>query len=166
MKTLSKCALFLFTSTVLFGCASNGFLNDSIFSSKNSFERLLGVLSNPLEAQAQKRKIGLMLAMHQQQFGTPSTDNDSIDELLNNPLKIINNSLMAKDRTNGNFYLLPEVYIADDFAKTKVAVKISDLSVKSTVSVDNIQKTLDKKTWEMFWQLYNLIQQNVIIIEY
>lgn len=26
MTTLSKCALFLFTSTVLFGCASNGFL--------------------------------------------------------------------------------------------------------------------------------------------
>ena len=26
MKTLSKCALFLFTSAVLFGCASNGFL--------------------------------------------------------------------------------------------------------------------------------------------
>jgi hypothetical protein len=26
--------------------------------------------------------------------------------------------------------------------------------------------TLDKQTWERFWQLYNLIQENVIVIEY
>jgi DEAD/DEAH box helicase domain-containing protein len=142
----------------------NAYLNDSLFTCKNSFERLLWLLSNPLETKAQKRKIGLMLAMHQQQFGTPSTDNDNIDELLNNPLKIIDNSLMAKDRTNGNFYLLPEVFITADFSISKVAVKISDLSVKSSISVSNIPGTLDKQTWERFWQLYNLIQENCEII--
>jgi hypothetical protein len=73
---------------------------------------------------------------------------------------------MASDRTNGNFYVLPEVFIIQDFSKTKVAVKISDLSVKSSVVLNNIEKTLDKETWEMFWQLYNLIQETVIIIEY
>ena len=138
----------------------NGFLNDPLFSCKNSFERLFWLLSNPLEAKSQKRKIGLMLAMHQQQFGTPSADNDTIDELLNDPLKIIDNSLMARDRTSGNFYVLPEVYIAEDFAKTKVAVKISDLSIKSSISVNDTPANLDKLTWERFWQLYNLIQES------
>lgn len=100
-----------------------------------------------------------MLALHQQQFGTPSTDNDIIDEFLNDPLKIIDNSSMAKDRTNGNFYVLPEVFIIADFSTLKVAVKISDLSVKSSIEVNNITGTLDKQTWERFWQLYNLIQE-------
>lgn len=62
------------------------YLNDSFFTCKNSFERLLWLLSNPLEAKARHRKIGLMLALHQQQFGTPSSDNDTIDALLNDPL--------------------------------------------------------------------------------
>jgi hypothetical protein len=103
-----------------------------------------------------------MLALHQQQFGTPSYDNDTIDELLNDPLKIIDKSLMAKDRTNGNFYVLPEVYIADDFANTKVAVRISDLTIKSCIAIDETPTNLDKGTWERFWQLYNLIQESKI----
>ena len=130
-----------------------------MFTCRNSFERLLWLLSNPLEAKARDKKIGLMLALHQQQFGTPSTDNDTIDEFLNDPLKIIDNSLIAMNKSGGNFYLLPEVYITDDFSKTKVAVKISDLSVKYSITVNNITTTLDKRTWERFWQLYNLIQE-------
>lgn len=144
----------------------NTYLNDSLFMCKNSFERLLWLLSNPLEAKAQQRKIGLMLALHQQQFGSPSSDNDTINDLLKDPLKSIDNSLMAVERSGGNFYVLPEVYITDDFAKTKVAVKISDLSVKSTISVNNIIGTLDKVTWERFWQLYNLIQENCELVEF
>jgi hypothetical protein len=101
--------------------------------------------------------------MHQQQFGTPSSDIDSIDEVLNDPLKNIDNSLIAKDKSNGNFYVLPEVYITDDFAKTKVAVKISDLSIKSSIVVNNTNATLDKQNWERFWQLYNLIQENCVV---
>jgi hypothetical protein len=59
---------------------------------------------------------------------------------------------------------LPEVYIIDDFAKTKVAVRISDLSFKSSISVNGIPGTLDKQTWERFWQLYNLIQESVTML--
>ena len=142
----------------------NAYFNDSLFACKNSFERLLWLLSNPLEAKARHRKIGLMLALHQQQFGTPSSDNDTIDELLNDPLKIIDNSLMAKDMSNGNFYVLPDVSITSDFSISKVAVKISDLSVKSSIAVNRITGTLDKQTWERFWQLNNLIQEYTLII--
>jgi len=142
----------------------NGVLNDSLFASKNSFERLLWLLSNPLQIKERQKKIGLMLALHQQQFGTPSTDIDNIEELLNNAQKIIDNSLMAMDKSKGNFYVFPEVSIASDFIISKVAVKILDLSVKSRISVSNIQGTLDKQTWEKFWQLFNLIQEEVSII--
>jgi hypothetical protein len=67
---------------------------------------------------------------------------------------------MAKDRTNGNFYVFPDVSITADFSITRVAIKISDLSVKSSISVSNIPGTLDKQTWERFWQLFNLIQES------
>jgi len=139
----------------------NSFMNDTLFSCRNSFERLLWLLSNPLDIKEPHRRLALMLALHQEQFGTPSTDNDSIDELLNDPLKNIDNSLMAKDRANGNFYAFPDVQITCDFARTKVAVKISDLSIKSSISINDTPSNLDKSTWERFWQLYNLIQTSI-----
>jgi DEAD/DEAH box helicase domain-containing protein len=138
----------------------NAYLNDSLFACKNSFERLLWLLSNPLDVSARCKKIGLMLALHQEQFGTPSCDNDAISGIFSDPLKIIDNSLKAKDRTSGNFYVLPAVFITDEFAITKVAVKISDLSVSSSIRVSEKKATLDKSVWERFWQLYNLIQES------
>jgi hypothetical protein len=44
-----------------------------------------------------------------------------------------------------------------------VAVKISDLSIKSSIVVNNTNATLDKQNWERFWQLYNLIQENCVV---
>ena len=145
----------------------NAYLNDSLFSCKNSFERLLWLLSNPLESLARQRKIGLLLAFQQLQFGTPSTDSIKIQEVLNDPLITIDNSLMATSRTNGDFYIFPEVQIDADFVTTKVAVKISDLSVKCSISVNILPKHLDKGDWECFWQIYNLVQENaeVIVLE-
>ena len=83
------------------------------------------LLSNPLEVKVRQKKVGLLLALFQQQFGTPSADSNTVDEILNDPLKIIDNSLIATDRSNGNFYVFPEVSIAADFGTIKVAVKIS-----------------------------------------
>jgi hypothetical protein len=142
----------------------NSYLNDSLFACKNSFERLLWLLSNPLESKNRARKIGLMLALHQQQFGNPSFNNDSIDELLNDPSRFIDGSLIASNKTNGNFYILPEVSINADFGLTKVAVKISDLTVKSSIILNNKKGTFDKNIWENFWQLFNLIQESSEIV--
>lgn len=140
----------------------NGFLNDSLFACKNTFEKLLWHLSNPLQAKSRQKKVGLLLALFQQQFGTPSTDSTTIDEILCDHLKVIDNSLMATDRANGNFYVFPDVSISADFGTIKVAVKISDMLIKSSIAVSNITATLDKEKWERFWQLYNLIQENCI----
>jgi len=143
----------------------NGFINDPLFACKNTFERLLWLLSNPLEVKARQKKVGLLLALFQQQFGTPSIDINSVDEILSDPLKIIDNSLNATDRANGNFYVFPEISIAADFVTIKVAVKISDISVKSSIAVSNSSDTLDKVSWERFWQLYNLVQEHINLIE-
>ena len=144
----------------------NAYLNDSLLACKNSFERLLWLLSNPLEAKTRDRKIGLMLALHQQQFGNPSFDNDAIDELLKDPSRFIDDSLRASDKTNGNFYILPEVSINADFGLIKVAVKISDLTVKSSLILNNNKGTFDKNIWENFWQLFNLIQERTEVVIY
>lgn len=138
----------------------NGFLNDMLFASKNSFERLLWLLANPFEIKTRQKKIGLLLAIQQQQFGKPSIDNEAIDDFLGDPLKIIDDSLNALDKSKGNFYLLPEVSIISSFANLKVAVKLSNFSIKSSVSVNNKPETLDKDSWEKFWQVFNLVQEN------
>lgn len=142
----------------------NTYLNDPLFYCKNSFERLLWILSNPLDAKSRNKKIGLMLALHQHQFGSPSSDCDSIDELLNDPLKSIDNSLKAKDRASGNFYVLPEVFITADFTISKVAVKVSDLTVRASINVNQNIKIIDKETWCSFWPLFNIIQESQMVI--
>jgi hypothetical protein len=103
--------------------------------------------------------MALMLSLRQLQFGIPSVDENQIDEIINDPLKIIDNTLMASDKSKGQFYVFPELLANSDFAKTKVAVKLSDLNIKSSVSVNDAISTLDKGLWESFWQVYNLIQQ-------
>ena len=143
----------------------NAYLNDSLLACKNSFERLLWLLSNPLDAKIRNRKIGLMLALHQQQFGNPSIDNDAVDELLTDSSRFIDSSLIARNKSNGNFYVLPEVSINADFGLTKVAVKMSDLTFKSTIYLNNATATFDKVNWENFWQLFNLIQESSQVIK-
>jgi DEAD/DEAH box helicase domain-containing protein len=134
----------------------NGFIKEEPFVCNNSFERLLWMLSNPI--QDNSKKIGLMLAIRQSAFGSPSSDIDSINEVLNNPLIEINSSLNAANKTNGNFYVFPEIN-NPEFAKTKIAIKISDLSTKAIIIPSNEKYKLDKILWEEFWQLYNLIQE-------
>jgi len=141
----------------------NGCLNDSLYSSRNSFERLLWKLFNPLETVSKKRALGMLLSLHQQQFCIPSIDTDKVDELLSNSETEINGSLKAYSRDKGNFYILPEVSLKSDFALFKVAVKVSDLSIKSSIALKEITGSLNKADWERFWQLYNLVQEQIEI---
>ena len=60
------------------------------------------------------RKIALMLALRQQVCGMPSTDIAKVDAILFDPLIVIDQFLSAMDRSNGNFYVFPEVNM--DFA--------------------------------------------------
>lgn len=137
----------------------NAFKNDLI-ESKNSFERLICYLCNPLDTQLRNKKAALMLSLRQQQFGLPSVNADAIDEILYDPLKIVDNSLSASEKSRGEFYIFPELPPCSDFAKVKVAIKLSDLDIKATISINNTITSLNKSEWESFWQVFNLIQEH------
>ena len=130
---------------------------------KNSFERLIWMLSNPLDSIDRNKKLALMLSLHQPEFGVPSVGESEIHEIITDPSTIIDKTLIAIDKYQGNFYIFPDVTVNTDFVKTKIAVKVSDLSVKSSISLTNLTHTLDKGEWERFWQLFNLIQENCFV---
>jgi len=132
----------------------------NLLDCKNTFERLIWLLLNPLNESKSLQKIALSLSMRQVQFGVPSVDHKNIDLILNDPEKVIDDTTIAKNKTKGDFYIFPELPDTSEFAKVKLAVKVSDLEIKSTIEIVQNIKTLDKGSWESFWQLYNLVQIN------
>ncbi len=131
-----------------------------LIDSRNSLERLLWLLSNPLDLNKSKEKIGLLLSLRQIEFASPSVDEDKIAEVLTTPSIKVDVSLQAKNKASGKFFIFPELPGISDFASLLTAVQLIDLSIKSTLSVNEIANTLDKAQWESFWQLFNLIQSN------
>jgi DEAD/DEAH box helicase domain-containing protein len=142
----------------------SGFQNDPLLSTRNSLERLLWLLSNPVNISARKKKIGLLLALQQQLFGVPSIDSADIDDFLNDTKRNVEPSMKANDMTKGDFYFLPEINVQSEFVQAKVGIKMNDLSTKASVSVSDIHHALNKETWEKFWQAFNLIQESTEIV--
>jgi len=136
-----------------------GFVNDPLFQCKNNFERLLWLLSNPFEATVRHRRIGIMMAMHQEKLAQPSVDEDYIDTILNDPSSRIDDSLRASNIKNGNFFVFPEVSFDAEFSTCKIAVKFSDFAIKSAIFPKQLSTSLNREAWEKFWQLYNLTQE-------
>lgn len=141
-----------------------GLYKSNLIESKNSFERLLWILTNPLQENKTDKKIALMLSLRQSKFGIPSVDQADIDLFLNDPTKIIDESIIASNKVAGNYYIFPELSALSDFANIKLAIKVANLEMKSTISTNRIIKTLDKGQWEVFWQIYNLIQGSTMLI--
>lgn len=137
---------------------------NQLFSCANSFERLLWLLVSPVDATDRNAITGLMLTARQQVLGVPSADASKIDQILSDSLTGIDKNIAAADTSNGNFYVFPEIGIDADFAKTILAIKFSNFSIKSTIHLTNNIKSLDKESWEKFWQLYNLIQEHVEVV--
>ena len=131
---------------------------------KNSFERLLWILTHPLLENKTLEKTVLMLSLRQIKFGIPSVDQADIDLVLNDPSIKVDESLIAKDKAKGNFYILPELPTTSEFANIKLVIKVADLEMRSTISTLPAIKTLDKGQWEAFWQVYNLIQITTVLL--
>jgi len=126
---------------------------------RNSFERLLWQLANPLPENNIAQKIGLFLSLQQKEFGKPSVDESDISHVLKDLFQSIDKSLMAQNKEKGNFYIFPDnPSITSDFIATKIGVKVADLSFQSKIAFKQITDNLDKNQWETFWQQYNLIQ--------
>jgi DEAD/DEAH box helicase domain-containing protein len=131
-----------------------------LIEKKNSLERLIWFLSNPLDSVLKTRKVALSLALKQQQFGRPSIEEERFDEIFYNSAGIINPDLDASDKSQGKFYLFPELNCSAEFGSITVGIKLSDLSLKSVINVNESKTTLNKEEWEYFWQLFNLVQEN------
>jgi len=135
------------------------FLNEPLLSCRNTFERLLWILSNPLNLTLRNKKIGLMLSMFQHQFGSPSVDVNKVDDIMINSDTTVLMSLYATDMKQDNFYVIPEISTKTDFSNILVAVKVSDFTVKTNITISNVSNKLDKEKWENFWQLFNVVQE-------
>lgn len=142
----------------------NSFLSDPFLACENSFERLLWILNNPFDLTGKIRRVGILFSLLQNQFGVPSADSDIIDQFLSDPSALIVDSMTANNRSNGDFYLISMASLFSDFVSTKVAINMSDLSVKSSISLRAFSSSLPKDEWEKFWHVYNLLQESVVLI--
>ncbi|MDO8928918.1 MAG: hypothetical protein Q7W54_08020, partial [Bacteroidota bacterium] len=118
----------------------------------------------PLPESNMLKKNALILSLRQAKFGTPSVDQEDINMFLNDPNKVIDESVIASNKAAGKFFIFPELAAISDFAYIKLAIKVDNLEMKSTISTNPINKTLDKGQWEAFWQMYNLIQETTVLI--
>lgn len=135
--------------------------SSDLIQTSNSMERLIWLLLNPLNAQSSSQKIGLYLALLQQEFAKPSMNGSDIESIFDSSFSVPSTDYQATERSQGDFYVFPNIQV--DLTKTIkaiTAIRISDLSIKSSVFVSEIEDGLDKDTWERFWQIFNLIQQN------
>ncbi len=136
-----------------------------LFDCQNSLDRLIWLLKNPLQENETEKKTGLYLSLRQQVFGKPSVDEIDVPEILSNPFIEIDDQLTAKETAKGNFYIFPENPItASAFIATKICIKVSDLTLKSSVGIKETTENLDAEKWEKFWQQFNLIQNNCTLV--
>jgi len=133
----------------------------NLSESRNSFERLIWLLSNPLIENKSREKFALLLSLRQNIFGVPSVDNENIDSFLHDPNKVIDKDIIAENKSNGDFYIFPDLPDTSAISQIKVAIKVSNLEMKSSILIKPATKTLDKSQWETFWQVYNLIQHDI-----
>lgn len=138
--------------------------NSDFMQTKNAMDRLCWLLSNPLQEQFPKQKIGLALAIQQTKFAIPSMEAIELIEVLNKPSIVINPTVQATNKNQGNFYNLPDNQLKYDFASLAFGIRLNDLSIKAACSVTELQENLEKQNWELFWQLYNLIQEECILV--
>ena len=130
----------------------------SLIESRNSFERLIWLLENPLAQDKNTEKIALVLSLRQIVFGSPSIDEENIDRLINDPLIQIDRNAKATNRLTGNFYIFPQLPEMNLIGGMKTAIRVADLRVISSMSIYVIEGNLDKIQWENFWTTFNLVQ--------
>ena len=133
-----------------------------LLEKKNSFERLIWILSNPFAENLRTKKIALMLSLHQTEFGVPSIDESGIEDIIKDPVRSIDNTLTATNTVGGKFYIFPKISGTSDFASLKLGIRLSDLDIRATIRVKAGNFRLNKADWEGFWQAFNLVQESLI----
>jgi len=136
-----------------------------IIHAPNSMDRLIWLLSNPKHEQFLPPKINLYLSLLQTEFGKPSVDDIDIEKYLLKSENQPNNTQIATNRASGQFYVFPDIQMNEtNLIKFTNAIKLLDLSLKSTLYVNEVDEAINKETWERFWQIYNLTQGSTKIV--
>jgi hypothetical protein len=137
--------------------------SSELTKSNNSLERLIWMLLNPINEHNREKKIALCLATLQKEFAKPSCNESDLNNCLSQHGKI-ESSTMATNLKDGAFYVFPDVQVDfENFITIKTAVRVSDLEVSSKTYVSPQITSIEKDHWEIFWQIYNLIQFNTDI---
>jgi DEAD/DEAH box helicase domain-containing protein len=127
----------------------------------NSMERLIWFLKHPLAEHHAASKTSLLLAIRQEEFGKPTMD-ISDWEKYKDPFTTLPADLKATQTASGEFYVFPDCGLSDaDFARMRVVVHVKDLSMVASLAKRSVMANLDKRQWEQFWQLFNLVQEMV-----
>ena len=139
--------------------------NSEIIQTTNSMERLIWLLSNPMQGQLVSEKINLYLSLLQADFGKPSVDDTVIEKYLLKATNQPENSQIAANRASGQFYVFPNIQVNElNLIKFTNAIKLLDLSMKSSLYVIEVDEAINKEVWERFWQIYNLTQESTQIV--
>lgn len=136
--------------------------SDELLESNNSFERLLWYLKNPLDANRAK-KVALLLAMRQSKFANPSVDAPELNKVLSQHFVKTPHNQQAKNLND--CYVLPEIEQITDFSSVNLAIHLATLDLKSSVLIKTLNSALDKKQWQNFWRLYNLVQESLVSLD-
>lgn len=131
--------------------------NSALIKSKNSFDRLIWVLTNPMETQKRLKQIALFLLLRQTQFGVPSMDAELLEKL--DKVEVSRENVASMEaRKLGNFYVFPELPDTSTFTKLHLGIKIKDLTLRFSMELKHQDQSLERNSWEGFWQTFNLIQ--------
>lgn len=125
-----------------------------LLDAKNSMERLLWALAHPLATQRPSHKISLLLSQFQPAFGIPSYGAAELKGALQFTGKL-DPSARAQAMP---FYVAPILHQPNDLHETRMLIGVKDLDLHSASRLHPTTADLDKRTWEAFWQLYNLVQ--------
>lgn len=140
-------------------------VDNALIKCKNSFERFIWLLCNPLELHKYNKKLGLVLALKQNVFGKNKVSHIGMDELIYKN-RLSSTEIVASDVASGAFYMLPDINDEDfDFVSMQLGVRMNDLHVRSSLSLKPFTESLDKSHWEKFWQFFNLMQSECHIID-
>lgn len=138
-------------------------LDAPLVKAANSMDRLLALLTPPLNADHPAERACALMTL-QPAFGRPSVNESEIDAWLERGSPVPDAGMQATDTAAGGVYLFPEPQCRfDGFIDTAVAVHLRSLSILAAVHLQDITATIDRSSWESFWQLFNLIQEEAVI---
>jgi len=134
-------------------------VQEGLFDTENSMERLLWRLSCGMDEKEVEVATGRYLGCLRKSFAKATADASEIDSILERTEIELNADLKATKVDKGEFYVFPETQPESPFATLRLAVYFKDSRIKSLLSTGTQTGQFPKEDWELFWQVYNLVQE-------